>query len=148
MSAGPGSPPMKPLARQIALLLALAAIPAGASALVCWKRGQWDAFIDHSVPLSEIVAASQPVLWVDARSKVEYAVAHIPGALLLNEDDWDDLLPKVLETWQPGNVVVVYCSSQSCHTSEEVAQRLSKEVGLPGVQFLRGGWEARKGAHK
>ena len=139
---------MKRLFQQIALLLALALIPAGASALLCWKRGHWEPFVDRSIPLSELTSSKQPVLWVDARSEADYSAGHIPGALLLNEDSWDDLLPQVLQTWQPDTPIIVYCSSKTCHTSEEVAQRLRKEVGLPVVQFLRGGWEAWKEAQR
>ena len=40
-------------------------------------------------------------LWVDARSAKEYDAEHLPGAILLNLEDWDNLFPSFLEQWQP-----------------------------------------------
>ena len=137
---------MTGILRRMAFLMALAVVPAGISAALCWKRGSWEAFRDHSVSLTEALGWHERVVWVDARSPADFQAAHIPKALLLNEDDWDGLLPKLLETWQPDSAIVVYCSSKKCHSSEEVARRLREEVGLKTVYVLRGGWEAWKGA--
>lgn len=130
------------------ILLAAAVIPASASAWLQRERGKWDVFQDHAVPISEILQWKQTVLWVDARSAIDFASAHIPGALRLTEDDWNELLPDLLNVWEPESIVVVYCSSRKCHASEEVAKRLWEEVGLRSVFVLRGGWEARKGAQR
>jgi rhodanese-related sulfurtransferase len=137
---------MKSLARQVAILLMAAALFASVSAWLWWKRGKWDVFCDHSVTLSEISQWKQPVLWVDARSTREFKLQHIPSAVRLTEDDWNELLPDLLKVWEPGSMVVVYCSSHKCHASEEVAKRLREEAGLKPVFVLRGGWEAWKGA--
>jgi len=82
------------------------------------------------------------VLWVDARSESEYLKGSIPAAVLLNEDQWDDLLPGFLSIWQPEQLIVVYCSSQTCQASHGVANRLKSEIGLEEVFVLKGGWEA------
>jgi len=137
---------MKRFLRQLTILLSAAVIPASVSAWAYWDRTKWDAFRDHAVPLSEVLQWKQTVLWVDARSAADFALAHIPGALRLTEDDWNELLPGLLKEWEPDSAVVVYCSSRSCHASEEVAKRLREEVGLKPVFVLRGGWEAWKGA--
>lgn len=139
---------MKQLLRQLAILMAAATIPASVCAWVCWKQGKWERFRDHSVPLSEISQWKQQVLWVDARSADDFAGSHIPDAVRLTEDDWNELLPELLNVWEPDAVVVVYCSSRTCHASEEVAKRLREEVGLKPVYVLRGGWEAWKGAQR
>jgi len=139
---------MKRLFRQLAILLAVAVIPASVSAWVRWKQGKWDAFRDHTIPLSEISQWKKHVLWVDARSSGDFLSSHIPGAARLTEDDWNDLLPELLKAWEPDCVVMVYCSSKKCHASEEVAKRLCEEVGLKSVYVLRGGWEAWKGAQR
>jgi len=60
----------------------------------------------------------------------------------LNEDRWNDLIGPFLATWTPDKKVVVYCSSQSCNASREVARRLRDEAGLKDVFVLQGGWEA------
>jgi rhodanese-related sulfurtransferase len=80
------------------------------------------------------------VLWVDARTRKEFDQGHIPNAVLLNEDEWNELLPSITQVWVPERPIVVYCSKH-CQSSEKVAQRL-RESGLSPVYFLRGGWEA------
>lgn len=81
------------------------------------------------------------VIWVDARPEEEFEREHVPNAVLLNEDRWNELLPKMLAAWSPEKRVVVYCSSQSCGASREVARRLREEAGLKNVFVLEGGWE-------
>ena len=70
------------------------------------------------------------------------ATRHVPGAVLLNETAWTRLMPGFLESWQPGQRVVVYCNSERCGSSEEVARRLQRELNLPDVFVLKGGWAA------
>jgi rhodanese-related sulfurtransferase len=81
-------------------------------------------------------------IWIDARPDSEFEQDHVPGAILLNEDRWDELLPGFLGQWSPDKKVVVYCSSQSCNASREIARRLRDEAGLKDVFVLEGGWEA------
>jgi rhodanese-related sulfurtransferase len=85
------------------------------------------------------------VLWIDARSEADYGRGHIPGAVLLNEDSWEKLLPAVLSAWQPDDLVIVYCDSGRCDASHKVAQRLTREAGIDGVKVLKGGWQAWSG---
>src|SRR5207247_841115 len=76
---------------------------------------------------SEMVTVDQArawggnVIWVDARPDEEFARDHVPGAISLNEDRWNDLLSQFLVVWSPGKKVVVYCSSLSCNASRELA---------------------------
>jgi len=81
------------------------------------------------------------VIWVDARPDDEFARDHVPGALSLNEDRWNELLPQFLTAWSPGKKIVVYCSAQSCDLAREVAERLRKEAQVPDAFVLEGGWE-------
>lgn len=136
--------------RKIVLLLLLAGIPAGGSAVLMVTRGNWGAFADRQISLQDALQWKERVLWVDARPEVDYAKDHIPGALSLNEDDWGGLLPGLVQAWSPDRVIVVYCSSRSCQASEEVANRLREEAGFTSVYVLRGGWETwqnSKGIH-
>lgn len=139
---------MRRLSQQIATLAAVAIIPASISAFINWKREKWGAFQDTSVPLTQVSQWKKPVLWVDARSAGDFSAEHVPGAIRLTEDDWNELLPAVLSAWESDQAVIVYCSSRKCHASEEVAKRLREEVGLKSVFVLRGGWEAWKGAQR
>ena len=132
------------LIRQILILAALALAPGVGDAIYFRDKISWQS----SIPPSELVTVDQArtwgdnAIWVDARPDDEFARDHVPGALSLNEDRWNELLPQFLAAWSPGKKVVVYCSSLSCNASREVARRLRKEAQLPDVFVLEAGWEA------
>jgi rhodanese-related sulfurtransferase len=129
--------------RQVIALLALALLPAFAIGLWHPRRPAWQS---DEVTLATALGWGQKVLWIDARPDADFARAHIPGAVSLNEDRWDDLLPGVLDRlqdhWDTSGKIVVYCSSLSCQASHEVARRLRDDASLPNVFVLQGGWEA------
>lgn len=81
------------------------------------------------------------VLWIDARPAAAFERGHVPGAVLLNEDEWSARLPDALGRWNAGTRVVVYCDGGDCHASERVAARL-RDAGIAPVDVLRGGWPA------
>lgn len=94
------------------------------------------------VTVDQARAFGDTAIWIDARPGTEFEQEHVPGAISLNEDRWNELLPQFLPHWSPEKKIVVYCSSQSCNASREVAHRLRKEAQLPNVFVLEGGWEA------
>lgn len=95
-------------------------------------------------------AAAGPVVWIDARPAREFALGHIPGALLLNVADWENLLiaafPALTEAPE-GAAVILYCDGQQCAASREVRDRLRQTpLGDRALLILRGGWPAWKAA--
>jgi rhodanese-related sulfurtransferase len=131
------------LIRQILLLLGLAFLPAIGQAIYYRNVASW-----HQPPVdAALVGVAQArswgtaALWIDARPEEEFVRGHIPGAIPLNEDDWNTLLPPLLAVWSPGRKLVVYCSQKSCNASHAVAERLRNEAGLKNVYVLEGGWE-------
>ena len=130
--------------RRLAILLAAAAVLALANGFLNPRAPEWTeargAPGKDEVVLDAALASDKKILWIDARREADYAQSHIPGALPLNEDNWDERLPAVLSAWQPGRRVVVYCGSRQCQASREVAGRLRDETGLADVLVLRGGW--------
>ena len=141
---------MRSLLRQSLLLLGLAFLPAAGQALYLRDKVSWRS----PVPASEMVTIADArgwgnnAIWIDARPEEEFAQEHVPGALLLNEDRWNELLPAMLAAWSPEKRVVVYCASESCGSSREVARRLRNDAQLKNVFVLEGGWEAWKGTEK
>jgi rhodanese-related sulfurtransferase len=131
--------------RQSLFILLAAAIPASLTAAFHPRRPPWsqEALAPGEEMLTTVLGWRGNVLWVDARSLEEYEAEHVPGALLLNLESWDQLLPKFLDQWVPGKRVVVYCSAATCELSHEVAERLRKN-GISSVYVLKGGWEAWK----
>jgi rhodanese-related sulfurtransferase len=131
------------LVRQALILAVLALAPGLGQAVYFRDRVSWRS----PIPASEMITVTQArawggnAIWVDARPDEEFARDHVPGALSLNEDRWNELLPQFLAAWSPEKKIVIYCSSQSCNASREVAHRLRNEAQLPNVFVLKGGWE-------
>jgi rhodanese-related sulfurtransferase len=129
--------------RQALLLITLASVPAIGQAVYFRDRVSWQS----PIPTSELVTVDRArawgdnAIWVDARPDDEFARAHVPGAVSLNEDRWNELLPQFLQRWSPEKHIVVYCSAESCNAAREVAKRLRDEAQLKSVFVLQGGWE-------
>jgi rhodanese-related sulfurtransferase len=128
---------------QALLLSVIAFLPAIGEAIYFRDRVSWRS----PIPASELVTVARAlswgenVIWVDARPEEEFGRDHVPGAISLNEDRWNELLPQFLQNWSPEKRIVVYCSSQSCNASREVAKRLRDQAQLKNVFVLEGGWE-------
>ena len=125
------------------MLVALAFAPAIGQAIYFRDKVSWQSPIppSESVTVAQAQAWGANAIWADARPDEEFARDHVPGAIALNEDRWNELLPQFLATWSPEKKVVVYCSSQGCNASREVARKLRTEAQLKDVFVLQGGWE-------
>ena len=123
--------------------MGLAFLPAIGQALYLRESVSWHerAVSKMEVELAQVQSWGDSVMWVDARPDAQFEAGHIPHAIQLNEDRWDELLPQMLAVWAPDKRVVVYCSSQSCAASHFVAGRLKEKAGLENVYVLKGGWE-------
>jgi rhodanese-related sulfurtransferase len=136
---------VRSLLRQGVLLLCLALLPAAGEALYFRDRISWDSRVAESEMVAVDLARNwgASAIWVDARPDADFERDHVPGAISLNEDRWNELLPQFLQQqWSPEKKVVVYCSSQSCNLAGDVARRLREEAKLPNdIRVLKGGWE-------
>jgi rhodanese-related sulfurtransferase len=92
----------------------------------------------------EQVLRKPALLWVDGRPAAAYEAGHFPGAVHLTLDDWDAGLGPLLEQWEPGVAMVVYCDGGGCESSRTIASRLREELGEEAVFWLVGGWEVLK----
>ncbi|MBV8587889.1 MAG: rhodanese-like domain-containing protein [Verrucomicrobia bacterium] len=128
--------------RQAAFIFLLALVPAAWSAFFSPVRVRWTRVVQGEVSLA-VVRSWNPkeVLWVDARPTAEFDADHIPDAVSLNLEGWNQRFPQFLDRWQPGVKTVVYCSSISCNLSTEVADHL-RHSSISQVYVLSGGWEA------
>ena len=115
--------------RQVLWLIGLAFVPAIGQALYFRGNPAWQHPPEDSAPVTLAQATSwgADVLWIDARADEQFVKDHIPDALPLNEDRWNEELPNVLSVWSPERKLVVYCSRQTCNAAHEVAERLRKE---------------------
>ena len=128
---------------QTVLLLLLALPLAIGEAVYFRNKVSWQS----RIPASEIVdidlarSWGANAIWVDARPNNDYEKSHVPGAVSLNEDHWNEQLPQFLAQWSPEKKVVIYCSTKSCNLAGDVARRLRDEAQLKEVFVLEGGWE-------
>lgn len=140
--------------RQALILLLLSAVAALGTHLWHPEAPVWyavdEAPAEGEVTLKEIQERWKgEVLWIDARVRERYEEEHIPGALLLNEYERDDLLLEHLEKLQTsGKPIVVYCDAATCEASHKMREYLTQNVGLPEVWVLSGGWPVWKGAQR
>ncbi|HEY5894161.1 MAG TPA: rhodanese-like domain-containing protein [Chthoniobacterales bacterium] len=140
----------KPAVQAIVILL-LALFPALITAFWGPNRPNWDRdqLAEGEIRLTDALKTPNAI-WIDARTKAEYDQEHVPGAALLNEDQWNSLLLAFASQWQPDQVIIVYCDSLQCDSSHQVAKRLQKELGAEKekVLVLKGGWRSWKQAQK
>jgi rhodanese-related sulfurtransferase len=127
------------------LLLGLALLPAAVQAFYFRDRILWQARVAESDMVSVELARSwgADAIWIDARPEADFERDHVPDAVLLNEDRWNELLPQFLQQrWSPEKKLIVYCSAESCNLAGDVARRLREEAKLPNqIRVLKGGWE-------
>ncbi len=154
--------PLARACRQAALLLFLAALPAVFSGAVQlkWRSGASAPTGDSAAPAAghaldwkrdeplgadEVRAATarswgKNAVFVDARLRDRFEAGHIEGAFLLNHEEWDALVPKFLDAWDPDKKVVVYCDGGGCDAARSIAKRMREKLQIPNIYILKGGW--------
>lgn len=141
--------------RQSALLLLLAA--GGAWATYQWHPGRPELYLiseraapDEITPADALALEKKDgVIWLDARRREQFDKGHIPGALLLNIFEWDDLMLPVINVLsdEPRRTVVIYCDAQKCSASRELRGKIINfGLGEFDIRVLHGGWPAWKAA--
>ena len=134
---------------QVLLIVALALSAAALSAVFHPKRPAWFRVsspeelrwqIDREQALE--LAGKKDVLWIDARERDKFETGHLSGAILLNLAEWGDLMFEHMDTLQGAfdRPVIVYCDTNECGKSVEVAKRLRELIGLDPVYVLKGDW--------
>jgi len=128
--------------KQALLLAVLAAIPALISARLQLRLVRQEALQPGEIGAATARQWGDQVQWVDARPLTQFDKGHVPGALLLNLENWDSLIPKFLDAWDPDKTVIVYCDGGSCDASRAVADRLRDDYQIKPIYVLKGGWPA------
>lgn len=118
----------------VATVFALAAF-AMRPGLLPWELSKGEISVSQALALPN-------ALWVDARIAEDYDTGTYPGAILVNEESWEEGFVGLLDRWDAESPIVVFCSSQACLRSHHVAERLREELGVEAVFSLTGGWES------
>jgi rhodanese-related sulfurtransferase len=82
---------------------------------------------------------SGAAVFVDSRSRREFAAGHIPGALTIPLEEYRDFLPEGILAYPPDRTIVVYCEGGDCQTSLALA-RLIHDRGFRDIRIFTGGW--------
>jgi rhodanese-related sulfurtransferase len=77
---------------------------------------------------------------VDARSQEEYRAGHLPRALLLSKDTFEETIASWKALVPQETLLITYCAGAGCESSMEVAALLLEE-GYTRVKVFFGGWE-------
>ena len=115
------------------------------AAMLAWiSSGLSRPLLIDQVSLQTAQSWGDSALWLDARTKSDYQTEHIPGALSLHMDHWQENIIAVQRQAGDKKKIVVYCYSAACNAALLVARRLHKEIGLQNVVVMHGGWETWK----
>lgn len=89
------------------------------------------------------------VLWIDARIQEQYDAEHIPGAVLLNEQHFEEQLFGLLDTLQTNKKpIILYCNAAKCDASRKILERLKQTLSIENAFVLKGGWNAWRQAER
>jgi rhodanese-related sulfurtransferase len=93
------------------------------------------------IPLdkAELLFHKKTAIFIDARSRTEYASGHIRGALSLSWQDVDHAYVESAALLDDNENIVTYCDGEACDLSHELALFL-KEMGYENVYVLSNGW--------
>lgn len=89
---------------------------------------------------SKVVEAKQALI-LDARPELFHRLGHVPGALALPRDDFENYYQKhraLLEA-NKNQSLVIYCSGGDCEDSALVEAALQK-LGYTQISIFEGGW--------
>lgn len=124
------------------------------SAFVHPRRPAWYYVADpdvtrHQISLekAEELIATETVVLVDARKRARFEEGHLPGAISLDPEQWEDSVEAAQDSLISafGVPVIVYCDGDRCAKSADVSQRLREQMGLDPVYLLKGDWSALTG---
>jgi rhodanese-related sulfurtransferase len=82
---------------------------------------------------------SQTAMVVDARRVHDYVAGHIEGAVNIPPNASAEYCLKVLANAHKNQQIVVYCQSETCTFSEDVALKL-QAIGYMNILLYKGGW--------
>ena len=131
------------------LFFPLAALALGAAYQAVHPEGLWalrsaqeaheDGFERVTWTEAQPKVSSGEWLLVDARDEDQFAAEHILGAVSLPAASYEEMLLFFAEEHGREKPVVIYCGTEDCEVSAELAMRLRDEAGLKEIRILEGG---------
>jgi rhodanese-related sulfurtransferase len=87
------------------------------------------------------------VLFVDARTRAEFAEGHIPGSFNLPVGEVDNLVFDFMDLHPQDMELVIYCSGPECHDAPDLAKILT-EYGYQNIKVYWNGMSGWKQANR
>lgn len=86
---------------------------------------------------------------LDARPEIFHRLGHVPGALNLPRDDFENAYPSVRGQLEANfsQPIVIYCASSTCEDAELVKKALTA-LGFTRLMIFQGGWAGWEKAGK
>jgi rhodanese-related sulfurtransferase len=82
--------------------------------------------------------SEKQAVFIDTREPEEYGGGHIPGAINLPFEQWDQYWDRVKARLTPQTKIVCYCGGLDCELSLDAAREL-KVIGYPNAYIFFGG---------
>jgi rhodanese-related sulfurtransferase len=83
---------------------------------------------------------AKKIVLIDARPKPNYDIGHIPGAINLPGTSSVEELRDFAVKYPKDTALVLYCGSEQCHTSHQLAVVLVKIFAYTNVREMPGGF--------
>ena len=97
------------------------------------------AFTTGPVELDHMLKSSENIVVVDVRDPDDFAKGHVPGALNLPQNKWDDLVGTSRDKTH-----IFYCYTQTCHLAAQACAKFANRGYT--VMEMEGGFAAWKAA--
>lgn len=97
---------------------------------------------DGSVTLDEVLLHVEhgTALVIDARGRQDFQEGHVPGAVNIPASEMEQVVPEKLADVDPDQLIIVYCQSAACQSSEMVQEYLAS-LGFTNARVYKPGWQ-------
>lgn len=97
----------------------------------------------YAMTLDEVKehARNNTAMFIDARGQAAFALGHVRGAVNMPPGEKEAYLPKVREQIAPDQLVIIYCSSPHCESSDMIYEYLAAE-GYNNMRIFKPGWQS------
>ena len=85
-------------------------------------------------------ARNHDAVIVDARDPVPYSLGHVQGAINIPAGEKQPYRDRYLKNVDSNQLIMIYCNSASCHSSDMLAEHLIAE-GFTNVRVFTPGWQ-------
>ena len=111
---------------------------------IFWEISTPQESVQQTLTLEDVkkLFDSGRVVFIDARSSIEYSLGHIPGALNLPIADFDKKHEEILGGISKKTKLIIYCSGQQCQSSVKLQELIVSKAGFVDAQAFYGSWQA------